>query len=152
MIVSNLAKALRDHAADVLKEFRLPVKNGEPRSPNIFNGYLPPKRSGNNDDFPFVTVTLDSGEIAQSHSEIKVSFIIGCYTQEYDGHEYCLNVYERLVRSLCSLPGGLLDGRYILHLPIRWELLQEQPYPQWQMIIETEWSYEAPHQEYLEEI
>lgn len=152
MIVSNLAKALRDHAADVLKEFRLPAKNGEPRSPNIFNGYLPPKRSGNQDDFPFVTVALDSGEIDHSYSSIKVSFIIGCYTQEFDGHEYCLNVFEHLVRSLCALPGGLLDGRYILHLPLKWELLQEQPYPQWQMIIETEWSYEAPHQEYLEDI
>ena len=152
MIVSNLAKALRELTADVLKDLRLPVKNGEPRSPNIFNCYLPPKRSESDDDFPFVTVALDSGEIDTSYSAINVSFIIGCYTREYDGHEYCLTVFERLTRSLCGLPGGLLKGRYILHYPLKWELLQEQPYPQWQMRIETEWSYEAPQREYQEEM
>lgn len=39
---------------------------------------------------------------------MKVSIIVGTYSEEYDGHEYCLNVMARIRTALCSLPGMVL--------------------------------------------
>lgn len=152
MIISNLGEALRAHIGEALKDFRLPVKNGEPRPPHIVNSFLPPKRTLVSDDFPFVKVLADKGEIDDDCSTVTMAIIVGCYSQEYDGHEYCLNVLERLTRSLCSLPGGCLAGRYILQRPLKWGFFPNQPYPQWELGVETTWTFEAPQPELLEEI
>lgn len=146
MIVNHLTEALRNKIADAVKDYRLPVKNGKMRCPNVFNGYLPPKRSGVVDDFPFVVVRADEGKISRTDGEAEttVSIIIGCYTDEFDGHEYCINVMQRISAALSTLPDDTLDDRYILQDPIEWRLLEEQPYPQWQLDMSTTWKYCAP--------
>ena len=141
---NDLAKELRIYLEKVVSDYRLPVKNGEPRSPNVLNGYLPPKRSGQNDDYPFVLVRPDSGQSEEEQTEVTVSIIIGCYTEEFDGHEYCLNIMQRIRTALTSLPNGILADKYVLDFPFRWENYPEQPYPQWLLEIETKWVFNTP--------
>lgn len=144
MTENELSKALRVLIEKEVSEYRLPVKNGEPRSPRVLNGYLPPKRSGTDDDFPFVIVRPDSGETEADQVKVTVDVIIGCYTEEFDGHEYCLNVMQRIRTALMSLPNGILDSRYVLEFPIKWSNFAEQPYPFWQFDMETKWVYTPP--------
>lgn len=148
MVENELAKALRDFIAEAVKEYRLPVKNGEPRAPVVVNGFLPPKRSGAEDDFPFVLVRLEKGETDREGAKCTAAIIIGCYTTEFDGHEYCVNVMERIKQALCEMPYGTLAEKYLLQYPIKWEMPDEQPYPQWQIGMETEWGYRAPEIEF----
>lgn len=150
MIENNLAKALREFIKEAIKEFRLPVENPEPikdgdiRAPQVINGYLPPKRSGDKDDFPFVIVRPERGTSERTATTITVSIIIGCYAESYDGHEYCLNVMARIRNALCSMPNNILAKKYVLSLPITWDMAQDQPYPQWQLDMSTQWEFNTP--------
>lgn len=148
MVENELAKALRAFIADAVKDYRLPVKTGEMRAPTVVNGFLPPKRSNAEEDFPFVLVRLEKGVTDLEETAVTVAIIIGCYTTEFDGHEYCINVMERIKQALCSMPYGTLANKYILRYPVKWELPDEQPYPQWQIGMTTEWAYRAPEVEF----
>lgn len=150
MVENELCRAIRELVADAVKDFALPTKpeardaEGELRAPTVINGYLPPKRSGADNDFPFVVVRADEGTTDDEGTEVQVSIIVGAYTEEYDGHEYCLNVMNRIRTVLCSLPFGTLKNRYVLQLPVKWSGYAEQPWPYWQIDMTTTWLIHAP--------
>lgn len=144
MVENELTRAIRAFLSEVLKDYAFPTKSGPTRAPQVINGYLPPKRTGSEDDFPFVLVRADEGTSDQESTEVKVAIIIGTYSTDYDGHEYCLNVLARLRSALTSLPGLLLAGRYQLRLPLMWTTYADQPYPQWQLDIQTSWLIRTP--------
>lgn len=145
MIVNLLTKALREKIAEAVKDFRLPVENGAERSPRILNGYIPPKQMQPDDDFPVVMVRADDGRvnIEDGTAETTVAIFIGCYFEGADGHEFCLNVMQRIAIALTTLPASTLDNRYILQ-SIDWKNIDDQPYPFWELQMSTKWSYIAP--------
>lgn len=147
MVINLLTKALRELCAEAVKDFRLPTKGGETlRAPRIVNGFLPPKRSGNGelDDFPFVLVRPEAGTTERGADEIRVNIIVGCYSEEYDGFEYGVNVMERIKEKICTLPAETLAQRYQMRYPVKWNMVPEQPWPQWQIDIETIWVFNSP--------
>jgi hypothetical protein len=148
MIENLLTAELRDFINNAVKDYRLPVKDGEGRAPQIINGYLPPKRSSDDDDFPFVIVRAEAGNCEREQTEITVAIIIGCYTKEYNGHEYCLNVMTRIRNALCSMENNILANKYVLQFPISWEVPQNQPWPQWQLDMTTHWDFNTPQADF----
>lgn len=147
MIEVELAKALRKKLEEILAEFRMPTDqpNFPDRAPKIINGYLPPKRTSADPDFPFVIVRPKSGRTPdESSSRVAVNLIIGCYSEEFDGHEYALNVMTRIRTGLLEMTHYTLDNRYRLEFPLSWELFDDQPYPQWQLEMTTEWTVATP--------
>ena len=140
MVTNFLTKALRELCKQAVKDFRLPTKDGKTlRAPRIVNGFLPPKRSGNGelDDFPFVLVRPEAGTGERESEEVRVNIIVGCYSEEYDGFEYGVNVIERIKEKICTLPDETLEQRYQMRYPIKWNMVPEQPWPQWQIDMET---------------
>ena len=144
MIENKLSEALRKFIGEDLKDYVLPVKTGEARTPYIVNGYLPPKRSTASDDFPFVLVRPDHGTSDMGQTEVTVSIIIGCYSEDYDGYEYCLNIMTRIRQALATMENQTLDERYQLQWPITWENPTDQPWPQWQLEMTTKWVFNTP--------
>lgn len=147
MVINLLTKALRELCEQAVAEFRLPTKDGQTlRAPRIVNGFLPPKRSGNGelDDFPFVLVRPEAGTTERGAEEIRVNIIVGCYSEEYDGYEYGVNVMERIKEKICTLPAETLAQRYQMRYPLKWNMVPEQPWPQWQIDMETIWVFNSP--------
>lgn len=144
MVENNLTDALRELIADAVKDFRLPVKNGEPRAPQVLDFDLPPKRSGDKDDFPFVVVRADNGNIDRDNTDIQVFIIIGCYAEDFTANRDCLNVMSRIRNALTMLPAGILAGKYVLQYPITWDLYAEQPLPYSQLNMKVKWAYNTP--------
>jgi hypothetical protein len=145
MVTNFLTKALRELCAQAVKDFRLPTKDGETlRAPQIVNGFLPPKRSTDLDDFPFVLVRPEQCTTERESEEVRVNIIVGCYSQEYDGFEYGVNVVERIKEKICTLPAETLAQRYQMRYPIKWTMVPEQPWPQWQIDMETIWIFNSP--------
>lgn len=144
MIENNLTRALRDFLTDRLKDMRLPTKKGGLRPPMIFNGFLPPKKEMPDDDFPYVIVRLDKGTVEQSVRRIAVSIIVGCYDLQFDGYESCVNVATRIINELTTCLNQTLDEKFMLTLPITWNVPAEQPYPQWELVIQAEWTTRTP--------
>lgn len=144
MIDISLTKALRDKIKEIVADYKLPVKNGEPRCPTVVNGYLPPKRSGVQDDFPFILVRPEEGKVNREDTITTVSIIICCFSEEYDGYEYCVEVMTRIKTALCSMENNILADKYVLTFPIEWDMILEQPYPYWQLDMITKWAYNTP--------
>lgn len=146
MVINLLTKALRELCEQAVAEFRLPTKDGKTlRAPRIVNGFLPPKRSGGDlDDFPFVLVRPEAGTTERGSEEIRVNIIVGCYSEEYDGYEYGVNVMERIKEKICTLPAETLAQRYQMRYPVKWNMVPEQPWPQWQIDMETIWVFNSP--------
>jgi len=147
MVVNHFTDALIKKIADAVKDMRLPVQKGEARAPKVVDGYLPPKRSGADDDFPCVIVRPDSGETAERASTISAVVIIGCWSEEFDGYKHCVNVMERIKSALATVKYGTIADRFVLRYPIKWELAKEQPYPFWQLEMELTFGYRAPQVE-----
>lgn len=145
MVTNFLTKALRELCAQAVKDFVLPTKEGQkPRAPRIVNGFLPPKRSTDLDDFPFVLVRPEQCTTDRESEEIRVNIIVGCYSEEFDGYEYGVNVIERIKEKICTLPAETLEQRYQMRYPIKWNMVPEQPWPQWQIDMETIWIFNSP--------
>ena len=145
MVTNFLTKALRELCEQAVKDFRLPTKDGKTlRAPQIVNGFLPPKRSTDLDDFPFVLVRPEQCTTDRESEEVRVNIIVGCYSEEYDGFEYGVNVVERIKEKICTLPDETLAKRYQMRYPIKWTMVPEQPWPQWQIDIETIWIFNSP--------
>lgn len=147
----ELTRAIRELVENAVKDYILPSKaqnNG--RGVDVINSYLPPKRSGvkDEDEPPFVVVKLENSECAADKTTAEVTITAGCYTTEYDGHEYCLNIVSRIRNAICSLPFGTLANRYQLEYPLNISLPDEQPYPYWQADITTRWVYNTPQPEF----
>lgn len=145
MVTNFLTKALRELCEQAVKDFRLPTKDGKTlRVPQIVNGFLPPKRSTDLDDFPFVLVRPEQWTTDRESEEVRVNIIVGCYSEEYDGFEYGVNVVERIKEKICTLPAETLAKRYQMRYPIKWTMVPEQPWPQWQIDMETIWIFNSP--------
>lgn len=144
MVENELTDALRELITEAVKDFRLPVKNGNPRPPDVMDFAPPPKRSGDKDDFPFIIVRADNGEIDLEQTDFEVFIIIGCYSDKRDSNRHCLNVMSRIRNALTMLECHTLAGKFILQFPIQWELFAEQPEPYSQLNIKTKWSYCTP--------
>lgn len=147
MVVNHFTEALIDKITEAVKDLRLPVKNGEPRAPKVVDGYLPPKRSGAEDDFPCVIVRPEKGECAERSVDISAVVIVGCWSEEFDGYKHCVNVMERIKSALATMKNGTLADRYVLQYPVKWELAEEQPYPFWQLEMTLAFGYRAPQVE-----
>ena len=145
MVTNFLTKALRELCEQAVKDFRLPTKDGKTlRAPQIVNGFLPPKRSTDLDDFPFVLLRPEQCTTDRESEEVRVNIIVGCYSGEYDGFEYGVNVVERIKEKICTLPAETLAQRYQMRYPIKWTMVPEQPWPQWQIDMETIWIFNSP--------
>lgn len=147
MTEAELLRSLVDYVREAVKDFRIPVKSGDPRAPQVVSGYLPPKRGTDHDDFPFVIVRPVKGA-CDDVSSATVNLIIGVYDEDMAGFEHCLNIMAQLRTSFCV--DGVIEKRYQLTRPITWECPEEQPYPQWLLLMTTEWAFRAPIEEYDE--
>ena len=144
MVENELVDALCAEVAKVTSEYRLPVENGEPRAPIVVDGYLPPKRSGVEDDFPFVVVRAESGFSDMEMTTVTVAIIVGCYSKEYSGYKFCVNVATRIRDALVSLENGILANRYVLQYPLTWKAPEDLAYPFWQIDMVTKWAFNTP--------
>ncbi len=126
--------------------FRAPGTEEEAyRPPDIKIGALPPKRSGENGkDFPFIVIRPVEGEDNEDDSTATVKITFGVYTEEgiEGGFNDVTNMVDRARRGL--LQTRFLDKKYVLNLPLRWTLGDEDsadhPHPYYHGAIITKWS------------
>ena len=152
MVENELVIALIEKIESVVENEILPVQNGDPRPPKIINGFLPPKRTGVDDDYPFVIVRPETGTSERESTTVKVAIIIGCYSLDYDGYAYCLNVMTRIRNALAALDDGILNGRYVLQYPLTWKSPAEPAYPFWEIYLETNWYFNTPQIPFREDL
>lgn len=147
MVVNEFTADLIAKVKDAVKDLLLPVQKGEARPPKVVDGYLPPKRSGVDDDFPCVLVRPENGEAEREGAKVSALLIVGCWSEEFDGYKHCVNVMERIKNALSTMENGTLANKWILQYPIKWTLAEQQPYPFWQLEMELAFTCRAPQPE-----
>lgn len=142
-----LVEELRDLTEEVVKNYFLETKQKDfCKPPQVVTGYLPPKQPRYKDDsgddipdFPFVIVRLIKGLDAQQSANAVVKFIIGIYSEDpTEGWKDIASIIERIRQELCKK--YIIAKRYQLEKPIKWEIPEEQPFPQWIGEIITTWT------------
>lgn len=141
----GLCKVIREKIKESIKSLILETDNygSKHRAPKLVNGWLPPKRTDDEPEFPFVIVRPKTGKINNDgFLRVQVRVAVGTYSEEFDGHEYAMIAFQRIVQALNEQP--TLDDRYTLEYPLTWELFDEQPYPFWQIVGTLEYIIPVP--------
>lgn len=104
------------------------------KAPQVIGGFLSEKkRSQEQDppDFPFVIVRyIDDEDKGDGTNVATVKIIVGTYSEDYqDGWRDCMNVVIRIKEEL--LKQRIIGGPFRVEYPIKIELPEEQPFPEW---------------------
>ena len=172
MIEINLLDALVAELKEIFKNYELPAKSGLMQTVKVFPQYLPQPsevevvEDEENDDenvtpqgytpadieanFPCIIVKLDETTTKEERTmdavRINVRFLIGTYdeTPDCQGYRDVLNIIDKAKQYLLEMPNRVLDGRYVLKMPMKDYLFDEQPYPIFLGQIETVWETGRP--------
>lgn len=129
--ILGLHAALLERMAEVARAFwNLETKRAS-RSPKVVGGWLPPKRAGGAEaeDFPFILVRPRTGTDAEEDARATVDILVGTCSDTDDGWHDVLLVVDAIRQDLEAAP--VVGECAQLVLPLTWELLEEQPRPQW---------------------
>jgi hypothetical protein len=151
-----LTELLRKRIEEAVLNMQLPTDadGNTLKAPQVVNGFLPPKRSrGSKDefpDFPYVIVRPMKGRTGNDRmTTVDVKLLIGAYTEEFDGYEYCLHIMSVIRLSLMQNKTLRTDGgnsAFRLELPFDWEAPDDQPWPEWIMAVMTRWTIATPQE------
>lgn len=143
----DLCTSIRTRIESVTASLLLQTDHGEDalKAPQVVNGYLPPKRSNDIPDFPYIIVRPSNGRTDnQSSSVCEVKILIGCFSEEYDGYEYAIQVMDRIRLSFMQSP--TLDKKFRFEFPFDFTLFDDQPYPEWMLECTTRWTIATPQE------
>lgn len=99
-------------------------------APSVFLGFLPIKAA--DDRFPnFIILRPLEGEDSREIATVKIKIIIGTYSKSDEGFSDCLNILQRVRDKLFE--ARIIGDIYRVEYPFKWELFEDQPYPQWQL-------------------
>tara|TARA_Y100001001_G_scaffold59284_1_gene56101 strand:- start:11998 stop:12495 length:498 start_codon:yes stop_codon:yes gene_type:complete len=119
------------------------------KAPQIVEGYLPPKRSGETEeDFPLVIVrphkwrTEDSGGIVTDMLDVKI--LVGSYGSDSGDFKYTLNIWRRILNDLRQKPW--LNDVYRMRRTIEAEMPDEQARDIYYLEAITTWELPTPQE------
>lgn len=167
MTPSDLMRSLKRRIEAVVQDYRLYDEAGVPRVPVIFAGYPPNKQTIDEVDAPNIIIRAIDGNIAREGNfelETVTVLIAAMVYQEsardpgepdtgpvtkHSGWDAVMQMLTRIRQSL--LKNRMLDSRYELALPLKWDIPQEQPEPQWYGFITAKFQMIVPENEDYEE-
>ena len=146
MTTMELMKNLKEYLAQVVKNYDAQQK--EKTIPiAVYEGF-PPIRTTAEENASFIYCLVinweDSSNDSLSDAKVEIGFSI--YDEDTrDGWRSLFNIMEHVRQAL--LKQRIIARRNMLVLPIQGEILDEQPYPQWQGKITTKYTIGQPVEE-----
>ncbi|MGF9822625.1 hypothetical protein ABE430_08900 [Brevibacillus agri] len=125
---------LVEHLQAITENFELQSNvTGITKAPQVIAGYLPEKKpvqKQNVPDFPYVIVRYLQEEDDNDGVIASVKIIVGTYSQDaQDGWRDPLNILTRIKQDLLARP--VFGESFRVEKPIKTELPEEQPFPEW---------------------
>lgn len=146
-----LLDELKAFAEEIVRTYVLETNQpGLTKQPKVITGYLPPKKSTPDPDYPFVIVRLSDGTDDQNGSTVGVRILVGTYSEDpQNGWRDVANIIWRMRTAL--LTTRVIGGRFRLEYPITFEMPEEQPFPEWVGVMDTVWILPQPVEEVIYE-
>lgn len=153
MTENQLIKALQKRMREALSETFLPTKNPKLplKNPTILKGsYIPEESSAFTDETvdevaPFVAVRLINGEdVADDQFRVKSEVIVQIFndSNDFTGDRDLLLCMNRIRDNIRQ--DQILENTFIYDGGFKWELANEQPFPNWEMTITMNWLVPNP--------
>jgi hypothetical protein len=155
LLIQALAGFLRETIADYAAAR---AANGDFREPVVYEWALPFKnpKAGIDIDFPYVVVAPSEGQDMDAQSTVAVDLLFGVYQEgaERNGHTHPDGVYDLMnlmehVRT-ALFRKRLINSRFELIKPYKWQIPREQPYPLWVGQAQSIWVVAAPLSQLVE--
>jgi hypothetical protein len=121
--------------------------------PEVYEWALPfknPKAGLGDIDFPYIVVAPSEGQDTDNESTMQIDLLFGVYQEgaerggftHPDGVLDVLNLMEHV--RIALFRGRILDDRFELIKPYKWQVPREQPYPLWVGEAKSIWVVAAP--------
>lgn len=138
----DLQDTLVNELKELFSEVQLKNANQDYVNLNIYPQHLPSKKGIKaSEHFPYILVVFDSCEEMneQEARDTKIVIMIGTVDMDdnYQGYKDLMNVKEKIYQHLMTK--RVLDNKYRIVYPIKWEIPEEDLYPYYFMGIETNW-------------
>lgn len=92
-----LIDELKGFLEGVVKNYWLETNRDINKPPQVITGYLPPKKSTPDPDYPFVIVRLVEGTDNQEGATIIIKIIVGTYSEDaQNGWRDVANIIQRI--------------------------------------------------------
>lgn len=133
-----LVDKLIEFIKPVVAEFELQTNvAGVKKAPQVIAGYLQEKKPAQKQDppdFPYVIVRYLEDTDTGDGDAATVKVYAGTYSEDIqDGWRDCMNVITRIKEAL--LEQRFIGGVFKIEYPVKTELPEEQPYPEWVAIL-----------------
>ena len=147
LLVEELCQFIARFTAD----YEVEMPDGTTKSPQIVNGFLPPKRDDDRDDDeePMILIRLADGQdewhedttqaIAVAHTTIIVRTAAWDVTK---GPQQTLNLTARIRQRIYASP--ILAHRYRAIYPLKWKAPEGNTFPLWQGEMTVPWIVPIP--------
>ncbi|GAV24805.1 hypothetical protein ciss_07380 [Carboxydothermus islandicus] len=139
-----LIDELKAFIEEVVQNYRLETnQQNNVKPPQVVTGYLPPKNSGPDPDFPFVIVRLAEGVDKEEGATVTVKIIVGAYSEDsQQGWRDAANMIQRIWQELFKR--RVIARKFRVEYPMKFEIPEEQPYPHWIGVMTTVWTVAHP--------
>lgn len=117
--------------------------------PSVHIGFLPQKNRENAEisEFPFIIIRPAVREDQHDSSRVTVKLVFGVKSEDQQGFIDLFNIMEQV--RIALLKQRIINRRYRMELPFKWEFFDEQPYPEWYGQATTIWTLPAIQEEGL---
>ena len=151
-----LVDALVAELQSILKDYRS-SPDPDSRTPRVFAGWVPLQEYVLNadygpslEDFPCVVVRPISGIVQGRSALLTVRIYCGAYDDDIDqAWRSSLAISQRIWQHLLAMP--TLGKVFRMERTPKWNMEEEQPWPQCLVMLETQWSQALPHPNYYPE-
>ncbi len=146
MTTTELMRNLKEYLAEVVADYQSQQRDQE--VPVVVYEGFPPIRTSAEEKASFIYCLAlgwkDAADDSMSESSVEIGFSI--YDDDpQEGWRSLFNIMEHVRQAL--LKQRIIAQRNMLVLPVKGEILEEQPYPQWQGKITTTYTIGQPVQE-----
>lgn len=131
MNIALMMEALTAELIQATKHLQLGSPKGEPRPPQVFDGYLPPKRpkDQHNDDFPYVIARYLNDISSDDNAVAQVKVLCGVHADDNRGWHDLLNLTDAIKTHFLSRQ--YFGECFSIERPLKREFPEEQPAPEW---------------------
>lgn len=130
MIPVRLIEALAEEIRAATKDYVLKAEGQADKKVSVYCQHIPDEAFLTDTYYPLVVAsvqTVDDGE--DGISLATVGLTIGVYGEDEAAWQDLLSIMERIRHRVCQ--NKILDRKYSLTLPNKWETVEAQPYPFW---------------------
>lgn len=133
MIPERLINCLTEEIKMAVKDYRMKAEGQKDKPVSVYAQHIPDEDFENDSYYPLVVVSLQKVDDAEpdngTGSTATVGITFGVFGEDKLAWMDLLSIMERVRQRL--LVFRLLDRRFRIMLPTKWETIESQPYPFW---------------------